>query len=138
VERAREGDRAATVTELVGVYDARGTLGAELAYWVGARLGRRHCALCDITHGSVREKSEWRAARAALPVPFPTVHLDEQDQDVAACSAGRTPCVVARTTAGLRLLLGPEELATCGGSPAALVAAVERAVVVAALGWPPG
>ncbi len=38
------------VVRLIGVYDADGTLRGELGYWVGARLGRRHCSLCDITH----------------------------------------------------------------------------------------
>ena len=42
------------IVRLIGVYDANGTLSGELAYWIGARLGRRHCSLCDITHGSVR------------------------------------------------------------------------------------
>jgi hypothetical protein len=33
---------------LIGVYAADGTVTGELAYFVGARLGRAHCALCDI------------------------------------------------------------------------------------------
>ncbi len=60
------------IVRLVGVYDADGTVRGELAYWVGARLGRRHCALCHITHGSVRQRPEWKACRAGLPVPFGT------------------------------------------------------------------
>jgi hypothetical protein len=47
-----DGDRR--VVRLVGVYDADGTPRGEIAYWVGARLGRTHCALCDITHGPWR------------------------------------------------------------------------------------
>ncbi len=38
------------VTTLFGVYDADATLWGEMSYWVGARLGVRHCGLCDITH----------------------------------------------------------------------------------------
>jgi hypothetical protein len=45
------------VRRLVGVYDADGTLRGEVGYWVGARLGRAHCALCDITHSPIRERS---------------------------------------------------------------------------------
>lgn len=55
---------------LVGVYDADHTLRGELSYWVGARLGRAHRALCDITHGTLRVKADWRACRSGLPVAF--------------------------------------------------------------------
>jgi hypothetical protein len=40
-----------SIRRLVGVYNANGTVGGELAYFLGARLGRAHCSLCDITHG---------------------------------------------------------------------------------------
>jgi len=53
---------ADTVRELIGVYDADGTLLGEARYWIGARLGRAHCALCDITHGLFTERADWRAA----------------------------------------------------------------------------
>ena len=66
------------IVRLVGVYDADSTLRGELAYWVGARLGRRHCSLCDITHGSVRQRPEWKTCRAELPVPFDTFHRNDQ------------------------------------------------------------
>ena len=62
------------IVRLVGVYDADATFRGELSYWVGARLGRRHCALCDITHGTVRERPEWAACRTGLPIPFDTFH----------------------------------------------------------------
>ena len=32
-----------TVRELIGVYDADGTLIGEVRYRIGARLGRTHC-----------------------------------------------------------------------------------------------
>ena len=32
----------------------------EARYWIGARLGRAHCALCDITHGLFTERDDWR------------------------------------------------------------------------------
>lgn len=119
---------ADTVTALTGVYHADGTVIGELRYWIGARLGRAHCALCDITHGSVREKAGWRAARAELPVPFRAVHLDERSAAEAAASEGSTPCVLAHTDAGVDVLLGPAQLEACGGDPAWLVAELRRAL----------
>lgn len=127
---------SARIVRLVGVYDADHTLRGELAYWVGARLGRRHCALCDITHGSVRERSEWRSCRAGLPVPFDTFHRDDQPADVRAAAQGRAPVVVAETDAGHLVLLGAAELDACQGSTDRLVSAIEQAVERRGLAWP--
>ena len=119
---------AEPITELTGVYHADGTVIGELRYWIGARLGRAHCALCDITHGSVREKAAWREVRGQLPVPFRAVHLDERSAAEAAASEGRTPCVLAHTEAGVELLLGPAELDACAGDPARLVAEIRQSL----------
>lgn len=123
------------IERLIGVYNAEGTLRGELTYWVGARLGRAHCALCDITHGLVRERSDWRQCRDGLPVPFDTYHLDDQPDAVRTLLDGRSPAVVADTSAGLRLLLDGEEIDECHGSPDELAAALTRAAERAGLGW---
>lgn len=121
------------IDRLIGVYDARGTVWGEISYWVRARFGGAHCALCDITHGSVREKAEWRECRAALPGEFTTLHLDEQDADLEAFTAGHTPCVVAETASGYRMLVTAEELARCEGSPERLVSEIEAGAARAGL-----
>jgi len=124
------------IERLVGVYDADGTLRGELTYWVGARLGRRHCSLCDITHGSVRQRPEWGACRAGLPVPFDTFHRNDQPATIRAAAGGRAPVVLAETSAGVVLLLAPDEVDACGGSIDGLVSAVEQAVERHGLAWP--
>lgn len=128
--------RGSQISRLVGVYDAEGTLRGELTYFVGARLGRAHCSLCDITHGLLRERADWRACRAGLPVPFATFHRDDQPDPVRDAVAGRAPVVVAETDRGVVLLLGPEQLDACEGSGERMVAAIEAAVLDAGLGWP--
>lgn len=126
----------AVVRRLIGVYDANGSLRGEVAYTVGKILGRKHCSLCDITHGwSPVEKRASRACRAGLPVPFDLVHLDERAPDVLAASDGRTPVVLAETDDGLVELVGREVLVTLDGEPAALVSAIEAAVGTHALEW---
>ena len=124
------------IVRLVGVYNADSSRRGELAYWVGARLGRVHCALCDITHGLVRERSEWKACRTGLPVPFDTYHRDDQPDTIRSALKGIAPAVVAETAAGVVLLLGPDGLAECGGSTDRLVTAIEDAVRTAGLEWP--
>ena len=123
------------INRLIGVYNADGTMRGELAYWVGARLGRRHCSLCDITHGSVRERPEWKTCRAGLPVPFDTYHRNDQPDTVRIAADGHAPVVVAETNSGSVVLLTPAELHACGGSIDLLVDAIERAAERAGLTW---
>ena len=125
----------AAIRRLVGVYDADGTIRGELAYFVGARLGRRHCALCDITHGAVRERDEWRTCRAALPIPFETVHRNDQPAAVRALLSGVYPAVVAETDDDWVLLLGPDELEACHSSSDALMSSIETVSRQLGLRW---
>ena len=122
------------VRRLVGVYDADHTLSGELRYWVGARVGRAHCALCDVTHGLVRPARRWREYRSSLPVPFDTFHRD--DQPASTRALGVVPVVAAETAAGTRVLLDPAALDQCAGSVDALAFAVAVAVDEAGLRWP--
>jgi len=124
-----------TLIRLVGVYDADGTWRGELTYFVGARLGRAHCPLCAITHGPVRERADWQACRAGLPVPFDTVHRDELPSSLVDIDAAY-PYVAAETDDGPVLLLDSKALEACGGDPEALVAAVDAAVTEHGLAWP--
>nr|MBU6203399.1 hypothetical protein [Acidobacteriota bacterium] len=110
------------VRELVGVYDADATLWGEVSYWVGARLGQRHCSLCDITHGLFTAKPQWRECAEELPVPFTSFHRNDQPEDVRACIGDRLPAVVARTESGVVMFVTSAELDSCHGSPEALAA----------------
>ena len=123
------------IVRLVGVYDADSTVRGELAYWVGARLGRRHCSLCDITHGSVRQRPEWKACQASLPMPFDTFHRNDQPDPIRAASGGRAPAVVAETDTDHVLLLASAELDACDGSIDRLVEAIEQATTRLGLTW---
>jgi hypothetical protein len=125
------------IVRLVGVYDADSTLRGELSYWVGARLGRRHCSLCEITHGSVRQRPEWKTCQKGLPVPFDTYHRNDQPDSIRAASDGDAPVVVAVTDTGHALLLGAEDLDACDGSIDRLVEAIEESATRLGLTWAP-
>lgn len=129
-------DTGVTIRRLIGVYNAKGTFTGELAYWIGARLGRGHCALCEITHGIARPRPEWKAACAELPVPFATYHLNDQPAAVRGAYDGMAPVVLAETNRGYVALLGPEELAACAGSVDRLAEAIDTAVQTRGLIWP--
>jgi hypothetical protein len=123
------------VHRIVGVYAADGSLRGEVSYWIGARLGRAHCALCDITHGTFREKSAWRACRESVPVPVTMYHRDDQPAAVRAATRDVDPVIVAETDSGVVVLLGPDALAACSGAPEVLVDAISDAVDRAGLRW---
>lgn len=121
---------------LIGVYDAEGTLRGEAAYWIGARLGRRHCSLCEVTHGLFTEKNEWRSCRDGLPVPFDTYHRDDQPPQIRVISENRAPVVVAETTTGHVVLLDGQRIEEADGDPHQLVELIEKAVNERSLLWP--
>jgi hypothetical protein len=127
--------QAQVIRRLIGVYNADGTLRGELTYWVGRRLGRAHCALCDITHGSVRERSDWQQCRDELAVPFDTYHRDDQPDAVRRATGEGLPAVLVETDEGLTVLIGPDELDACGASPQRLVDAIMRRAAQHRLGW---
>ena len=117
---------APAAARLVGVYDANGSIPGEIAYWVGARLGTRHCALCDITHGLVREQQEWRECQSSLSLPFEALHLDEIPPAMAATVKGRAPCVVAERSDGdYEIVIDRAQLERCEGEPQRLASLIE-------------
>lgn len=116
------------VVRLIGVYNASGTPWGEFSYWLKARVGGSHCALCDITHGAVREKGEWKQCRTRFAVPFTTVHLNDRDNQLRDFTEGHTPCVVAETAGGLVMLVDDAELRSCDRSPECLVTAISTNV----------
>ncbi len=126
-------DDSSRVLRLVGVYDADHTVRGEVSYWIGARLGRAHCALCDISHGVLRRRSEWNAYVAGLAVPFETFHRDDQPDAVRAASGDSAPVVLAETAAGPVLLLDRVTLDACDGSVDLLSNAIDVALTREAL-----
>ena len=119
---------------LIGVYDADGTTSGEIRYWFGARFGRSHCSLCEITHGAFREKPEWRSARDSLAIEFTTFHRNDAPVDVMAASSGEFPVVVARTASDITVVLKAKEIASLDGDSDQFIAALDAACVRMGLG----
>ena len=97
------------------VYDADAGLRGELAYVVG-KLRGAHCALCDITHSTIRRRQSFDDLTCSLPVEVEVVHRNEQDPELAAFTTGIEPVVVGHTTEGLEVIMGADDLDACGGS----------------------
>ncbi len=118
---------ATEIISLIGVYDADGTVIGEVTYWLGARIGRAHCALCEVTHGLFTERDSWRRWRRSLPVPFELFHRDDAPSEVLAM-VDALPTVVARTADGLVELMGRSALEECSGELATFVDSLDRAL----------
>jgi hypothetical protein len=84
------------VEGLVGIYRADGGLRGELTYLVGKLRGTSHCALCDVTHSTVRRKPGWDSMVSRLGVPFELLHLNERSAHIVAAAGDRSPIVLAQ------------------------------------------
>ena len=73
--------------KLVGIYNAKGSLIGELQYFWGKIRGTAHCALCDITHGKLKEKASFKECKQGLEVPFELLHLDELNPELENCKS---------------------------------------------------
>ncbi len=110
------------ITDLYGVYDADATVLGEISYWIGARLGIRHCTLCDITHSMFFKKAAWKHRQAELlekyGVNFQTFHRNDQLDEVAQVISGAYPAVVAKDINGnFTLFMSQDEISASGDSP---------------------
>jgi hypothetical protein len=113
---------SARIVTLYGVYDADATILGELSYWFGARLGIRHCSLCDITHSLFRQRAQWQDLRQELKnnhgVDFQAFHRNDQPAEVRKVINGNYPAVVAQDELGkLTLFMDNAEIGRCVGSP---------------------
>lgn len=81
---------APRIAKIIIIYDANGSIPSELRFWVGKYiLQDRHCAACDVTHGTFSEKAEFKACKARLKVPVAQLHRDELDKKVNFWEEGR-------------------------------------------------
>lgn len=113
------------VLEFIGIYDADSTLWGEISYWIGARLGRTHCSLCEITHGLLTRKKQWKECANELSILFETFHRNDAPADVLEFVRGQFPIVIARTTTSFTVVATPEKLAEMNGSPQQLADLLE-------------
>ena len=114
-------DSPGQFSEFIGVYNAESTVLGEVSYWIGARLGVRHCSLCDITHGLFTKRTEWQECESALSVPFTTFHINDAPAEVTQAANGQYPIVLGRNQSGIHIALDADELEKCNGWPQELL-----------------
>jgi hypothetical protein len=115
---------------IVGIYDADSTLWGEVSYWIGARLGRRHCSLCDVTHGMFTKKRSWDDCAAQLSHPFVTYHRNDMPDHLRPIVGNSFPVIVFDDVRQPRILLTDSDITGAKGSPESLVRLIGDALAV--------
>ena len=98
--------------KLVGIYNAKGSIIGELQYIFGKITGKAHCALCDITHGRIKEKAQFKECKENLEIPFELLHLDELNEYLEKF-ASNAPCVIGIRENTHSLIIDSQELESC-------------------------
>jgi len=133
VERADNGTAYASMHDrlikVIGIYHADSGLRGHLRYAFGKITQGEGCALCDITHGRLREKSEFEDCKRAFGWPLELRYRDESSPALTTFLQARTPAVVGLLESGrYRLLMGPQALEEINGDVYGFRAALEAAI----------
>lgn len=103
--------------KIIGIYDANSGFKGEFKYIFEKIFYKKHCSLCDITHGSFKEKKEWIEKKDKFPIPVETMHINELEEKLAVFVENKTPCVVLKKGEEYKLLMTKEELKICDKDP---------------------
>lgn len=101
-------------TKIYFIYNASGTIAGELNYLYGKYFQDEHCELCDITHGTVSAKPEWKAWISALKCENYVLHTNEAEEMNVDYSRFELPVVLVDRGNGLEELVTKEEMADSG------------------------
>ncbi|WP_288775173.1 hypothetical protein [uncultured Psychrobacter sp.] len=100
--------------KIIGIYNANGSLLGEMRYVFDKVFLKKHCALCDITHGmSYKAKRTWLEQAERFQIPIETLHLDEISNDIRQVVADKVPCVVIVDRDSINIVMSSEELQAC-------------------------
>ena len=114
------------MTQVVGIYNADGSVTGELAYVVSKLTGQGSCELCDVTHGwNPFGRREWKTAMQQSDLDITFIHRDEALPEQLA-AAGQLPAVVMSNDDGWRVIMTSSEFGEFKSEPCALIAETER------------
>ena len=113
---------------IYGIYHANGGLIGKLVYSFRKMFGRKHCFLCDITHGHLWKKDQWIQFVRQSDWPIELIHLDEQIEELMIFTEDRTPCVILETEQGYRELLDSRALKGCDSDVSNFIEVLEHSL----------
>ena len=116
------------MTQVVGIYNADGSVTGEIAYAASKLTGRGSCELCDVTHGwNPFGRREWKTALQQSDLDITFIHRDEALPEQLA-AAGQLPSIIALSDDGWHVIMTPSDFAAFKAEPGGLIAEIERRV----------
>ena len=97
------------------IYNAEGSIFGEIRYLYNKYIKDIKCSMCDITHNSLSEKSEWRNKCKEFPVKIECLHLDELPIEIKDIVKDKAPCVVAQKRSVNEVIIKNKELTIMNG-----------------------
>lgn len=113
---------------IYGIYHANGGLIGKLVYSFRKMFSRKHCFLCDITHGRLWKKDQWVQFVHLSNWPIELIHLNEQIEEMRVFTDDRTPCVILETEEGYRELLDSRALERCESDVSDFIEVLEHSL----------
>ena len=103
------------IVKLYCIYNAEGSIIGKIMYAYNKYIKDIKCSMCEITHNSFIEKSEWKKKCKELPFEVECLHLDELPSDIKDLVKDNTPCVVAQKKSVNKVILKNKELISMNG-----------------------
>ena len=114
--------------EIVGVYNATGTLFGELTYIIKKGLGLSKCALCDITHGwQINGKKSWKDQCGASALEYRFLHLEELSEEQKYASSAFPTWIIYHQEQWIEVMTA-HEISSFQNNPQAMIEMLENRV----------
>ena len=97
------------------IYNAEGSIFGELRYLYNKYIKDIKCSMCDITHNSFSEKSEWTKKCIEFPFKIECLHLDELPIEIKDIVKDNAPCVVSQKRLVNEVIINNKELTSMNG-----------------------
>lgn len=113
--------RFRAMTQVVGIYNADGSVTGELAYAAAKLTGRGSCELCDVTHGwNPFGRREWKIAMRQSDLDITFIHRDEALPEQLE-AAGQLPSIITLGDDGWHAIMSADDIGHCNKNPQQLI-----------------
>jgi len=111
---------------IIGIYNAIGTISGEISYALKKLAGRGDCPLCELTHGwNPFGKQSWREACAKTSIDITLLHREEADK-AQVQAAGQLPAFIVEQHGEWRIMMTNAEIKEWKDNPLGLLKALEN------------
>ena len=109
------------MTQVVGIYNADGSVTGEIAYAASKLTGRGSCELCEVTHGwNPFGRREWKTALQQSDLDITFIHRDEALPEQLA-AAGQLPSIITLGDDDWHVIMSANDIRQCNKSTEQLI-----------------